>query len=684
MFKLDVMKNYVLLFSFSLYLSFVSSQGPTNHSADEIIHSPKSIQNKVNELNKLSRFYIYYLPQNSSTYSKQALQLALESNYLDGVAQSYLNLGYYSFRVDNYLASEAYYDSAINYFEKANNQIGLGSCYRLMARTSNGRGNYEHSMNLLLKAKTIFEKENFSIGIGRVYETIGDINDIFGDYNSALENLTNSVQIKEENKDFLELSRSYAYLGNVYNHLGNFDEARKNFNEALRLSKVTFNLNAESYVLTKLGDFYFNLKDYDQSIDNYMKSLEITKLHSNTWGKIRNQQGIGNNFYLKKDYSDAIRFLKNSVQSAYTINDKEGLMNSYELISKVYQEWDSIEKSFKYFKLYSHYKDSLYNRKKVSNISMLQNKYDQQIILKEKKTSDVVNYLISGILFLALVLSFLLLRRLKFIREQKQLVEKQKQLVEQKNNEITDSISYAKKIQEAVLTSKEFISSHLPNNFIYYNPKELVSGDFYWMHVKENFIYFSVIDCTGHGVPGALMSMIGNSLLNEMIVEKGLIKTNKILDAVSEKLKSSFSSLNGENSQRDGMDMILCRLNISNNELMYSGAHNSMVIASEGKLHEYKGDRRPVGFYLGKGILFSSKIIQLKKKDVIYLYTDGFADQFGGDRNRKYKNSNFKNFLLEISSQEIEQQGKLVEKEFLNWKGDNEQLDDVCVMGVRV
>ena len=139
------------------------------------------------------------------------------------------------------------------------------------------------------------------------------------------------------------------------------------------------------------------------------------------------------------------------------------------------------------------------------------------------------------------------------------------------------------------------------------------------MHVKENFIYFSVIDCTGHGVPGALMSMIGNSLLNEMIVEKGLIKTNKILDAVSEKLKSSFSSLNGENSQRwNGYD--LCRLNISNNELMYSGAHNSMVIASEGKLHEYKGDRRPVGlFRKGNFIFFKNYTIE-KEGRYLFIY----------------------------------------------------------------
>lgn len=684
MIKLVLMKKYLFIFSFSLFAVNAFAQMVNEQKLLNNIKVSSSDKNKVDELNKLSRFYIYYLPQNSPSYSKKALNIALEIDYYDGVADSYLNLGYYSFRIDDYAASEKYYSNAIDYYKKTNNKIGEGSCYQLMARTSNGLGNYEHSMDLLLKANAIFEEIDYDIGIGRVYETIGDINDIFGDYSTALENLTYSIEIKEKNKDFLELSRSYAYLGNVYNHIGEIDKALENFNHALKLSKVTFNLNSESYVLTKLGDFYFDLKDYDQSMEYYKKSLEITKLHSNHWGKIRNQQGVGKDFYLKKDYLNAIVFLNNSVESAKSINDKEGLMNSYELIYKVYQDWDSIHRAFDNYKLYALYKDSLYNRKKASNISMLQNQYNKKIILKEKKASELVNYLVTSVLVMVLAFLLLLFRRLTFIRKQKQQVEKQKQLVEEKNSEITDSITYAKKIQEALLTSKEYISNHLTNHFIYYNPKDLVSGDFYWVCAVDDYIFFSVVDCTGHGVPGALMSMIGNSLLNEMIVEKNLINTNEILDQISNKLKKSFANKQGENQHRDGMDMVLCRLNTKNNELMYSGAHNSMLIIRDGELMEYKGDRRPVGFYLGKGILFKSNTLKLRKNDNIYLYTDGFTDQFGGDRNRKYKNSNFKKFLLSISNQKIQEQGESVEKEFNRWKGDCDQLDDVCVMGIRI
>ena len=212
----------------------------------------------------------------------------------------------------------------------------------------------------------------------------------------------------------------------------------------------------------------------------------------------------------------------------------------------------------------------------------------------------------------------------------------------------------------------------------------MVSGDFYWLYAKEDYVFFSVFDCTGHGVPGALMSMIGNSLLNEMIVERKLLETNEILDAISDKVKKSFYNQGQENQHRDGMDMVLCRFNKKTNELMYSAANNSLLLISKGQLFEYKGDRRPIGYFLGKGILFTSNTVQLHFGDRIYLYSDGFVDQFGGERNRKYKSKNLKEFLLSISGNTMIDQGRLISEEFARWKGENDQLDDVCVMGVRI
>ena len=225
----------------------------------------------------------------------------------------------------------------------------------------------------------------------------------------------------------------------------------------------------------------------------------------------------------------------------------------------------------------------------------------------------------------------------------------------------------------------------IPQSFIFFQPKDVVSGDFYWVYRSPTGeIYFTVVDCTGHGVPGAFMSMIGCSLLNEMIIENNVKDTNLILDQISDKLKVSLEYQGKKSQPRDGMDMVLCRLNEQKNELMFTGAKNSLVLIRDGKVLEYKGDKRPVGYYLGKGIKFTAQKIEVQKNDMIYLFSDGFVDQFGGERNKKYMSSKFKKFLLEISDMPTKQQEYLVKVEFTDWIGGNEQIDDVCVMGVRI
>ena len=271
------------------------------------------------------------------------------------------------------------------------------------------------------------------------------------------------------------------------------------------------------------------------------------------------------------------------------------------------------------------------------------------------------------------------------LKEEAQIKDREaRERLEEKNKEIVDSINYAKRIQDAMMTSEGYRKSVIPKSFTFFKPKDVVSGDFYWVFKdKDENIFFTVADCTGHGVPGAFMSMIGTSLLNEIIVEKGIKETNKILDEMRALIIKSLNQ-DDNDDQKDGMDISICKLNLKKKSLEFSGAHNPLLVASNGEIKTYKGDSQAVGLETLNIKPFSKHTLKLQKNDMIYIYSDGYQDQFGGENGKKYMAANFKKFLLKISKEEEKKQNKLLEIELANWMKNEEQIDDICIMGVRV
>lgn len=289
------------------------------------------------------------------------------------------------------------------------------------------------------------------------------------------------------------------------------------------------------------------------------------------------------------------------------------------------------------------------------------------------------------------------------IEKQKDEVEHQRRLLEVKNNDITSSINYAKRLQEALLPNREVIDKYLKEYFIVYKPKDIVSGDFYWMeHVNgtpgEDVTLFATVDCTGHGVPGAFVSVVGNSGLNRAVNEFGLRQPAAILDKLNEIVVDTLNK--GDQELRDGMDISLCSFDFNKMELQFAGANNSVYVFRKDiitmphnlngsskfykdDLLEIKANKQPVGFYEFRQN-FKNNSIKLQKGDVIYLFSDGYTDQFGGPDSKKYNAVRFKNFLLTIYDKPMSVQKILIEEEFEKWKGDEEQIDDVIVTGIRV
>jgi sigma-B regulation protein RsbU (phosphoserine phosphatase) len=265
---------------------------------------------------------------------------------------------------------------------------------------------------------------------------------------------------------------------------------------------------------------------------------------------------------------------------------------------------------------------------------------------------------------------------------EKRLLESNKQLLEQ-NKDIRDSIYYAQRIQQSILQTPELLKSYFDDSFLLYKPKDIVSGDYYWFYEDDKFKYVAVIDCTGHGVPGAMMSMVANSMFKEVFINRKIKDPSLILKALDEELEKSIN-INKDATFNDGMDVSLIRICKTTNMLAFAGAFRSILINRAEQITELKGSRYPIGFYSGIEKQFNTQLFQLQKQDVIYLYTDGFIDQFGGVRNKKLNKANFKDLLLTIHDMSMDEQDAFLEYSFNNWKQDLDQTDDVLVVGIRI
>jgi serine phosphatase RsbU (regulator of sigma subunit) len=266
-------------------------------------------------------------------------------------------------------------------------------------------------------------------------------------------------------------------------------------------------------------------------------------------------------------------------------------------------------------------------------------------------------------------------------------VVKQKEEIEEKNVQIMESIEYAKTIQEAILTSDEFFERVFPEHFVLFKPKDIVSGDFYWAYqTKSEKTFWVAADCTGHGVPGAFMTMIGNSLLNEIIIENGIEEVGTILDRLRDRIIQTLNKdvdLDSDEKMRNGMDISLCCWDKTTNKLFFSGANNPVFIIRNGELIELKGDKQPIGIHK-RMTPFTCQEFDLLPGDQIYNFSDGYADQMGGEDEQRFKIANLKKAIVELSTLSLTEQGKKLDDIYVNWKGDVEQMDDVVLIGVKV
>jgi len=645
--------------------------------------------------------------ENALKYSLKSLAISKEIVDKEAMSASFINIG-------NILDNQGNYEKALEYFLKSlaiNKELGdkkgMAASYNNIGNIYSNQGNYEQALEYNLKGLAIRKEIGDKKGKGNSYGNIGNIYHNQGNYEKALEYHSKSLAIDEELADKKGMGYSYNNIGNIYDNQGKKEKALEYYEKSLKIAeeieiKV---LAVASY--SNLGLIYYEQGNDEVAIDYYKKGLKICEeIDIHQYASVL-YENIGFIYKDQGNYEKALEYLLKSKNIKQEINTIKGLDKTSKSLSEVYKKLGKYKQAIEMHELYMETKDSIarmdaeeelykfevdkeYQLKKQADsilhadeiiIQQAENRAKEEQLKSEKQRRTGL-LVIVGLVLVSLGFVFVQLRK---TRAQKVVIEGQHERLNESHREITDSINYAKRIQDALMTSAVYIKDVLPESFILFNPKDVVSGDFYWVYRSpKGQIYFTVADCTGHGVPGAFMSMIGTSLLNEFIIENNLEDTAEVLTKMREQIIKSLDQKGLQGENKDGMDMALCKYDPKKGTVQYSGAYNPLIYISKNEINQLKGDSQPVGLHTGKKLTFTNKEIQVAKGDMLYIYSDGFPDQFGGEKGKKYLSGKFKKFLLSISDKPIDEQNTLIKAEFANWIGDHEQIDDVCVMGVRI
>ncbi len=568
-------------------------------------------------------------------------------------------------------------------------------------------GNYLNSLTYYFEALKIAEKRNYKAEIAYSKINIANIYIYQQEYHLAIPPLQEALKVATQiaNKEIIGYAN--LNLGRVFSNLANFEKALFYFNTALKLRSELNDTEGISVCLKYIGDVYYAKSDIEKALKHYFAALSIAKnskldtdLMSDAYNKIAR-------CYLNQNkIEESEKAALESYAFANEINSILRLREASFTLFEIYNVKKNYKNSLDYYQKYITFRDTLTNVQNIKQITQLQEKHkyekeneikqleaeNKQLIIDEKfKIERNKQYFLYAFALILLVFLGVVIKHNITRRKANESLRLQRDTIAKQNEEIRDSILYAARIQTAVLPPLSEINKFFPENFILYLPRNIVSGDFYWAKALnfngKNYLIIVAADCTGHGVPGAFMSMLGIAFLNGIVSETAhlnILTSNEILNRLRDKVISSLNQSGKENETKDGMDISLCVIDLETKIMQFSGAYNSMFLAREGEIIKIDADKMPIGVYPRQIKDFTKREIQLQKNDRIYLFSDGYPDQFGGETKQKFLIKNFRQLILENYLSDMEKQKEILKSTFEAWKGQSKQLDDILVMGIKI
>lgn len=677
------------------------------------------------------------------TYIFKALKIHESLNEKRRIAECYKSLGVAYCELGEYDTARNNYLNAININKELAIKREVAQGYSNIGNTYTYQGMYNKAVENYLRALKINEELRNKVGMSTCYTNLGGVYYYQKSYQKAIDYYSKSLKMDTELGDMSGVSINYNNIGLAYVDIRKYGEAINYFLKSIAICQELGELSGTMDGYNNIGLAYKELGDAKKAINYLQSSLAIAKKLNDKNGTITAQVNIADLYILEaKSSKTALRkeYLNTAVEyadEAFQQSKEAKLIQLENYASKslmnAYKELGNKSGELKYAKLFISSNDSMFRKEKTEALAEMEAKYQNdkkqkeiEILEKDKvishekaqKQKILISSILGGSGLLVFFITFIL-RRLQITRRQKRIIEEKNILLNEKNeeisaqseeiatqrdnlevmnteitlqrdkiadqhNEITASINYASRIQRAILPSQEVLGKIFPEYFVLYRPCQIVSGDFYWFKQVKNILYIVAADCTGHGIPGAFMSMLGLSLLNETISPRDVNPPHETLNELRKRLKKTLHQTGEKGEQQDGMDIALCMIDLETKMVQFSGAYNPFFLVRNNELTILKGDRMPIGVYPKDNESFTVKEIQLLPNDSFYLFSDGYVAQTSDNNLEKFKALRFKDTLLTMQDKPMAEQKDILESTFDSWKGNQDQVDDILVIGVRV
>jgi len=638
--------------------------------------------NRLKALDKIIwEHYLFSMPDSAYYWSKEEYKFATEKKLKKFQGWALNNQGVAMRLQGNYRKAIDYTIENIKLQEELGNKPGLASALNNLGLIYFYLENFPKALEFYEKSLAINQeinrKSDIALNIGNIallYSTIGELE-------KAIKLNLQSLKIREELNDKQGMAIAYNNLGNIYQDINEFDNALYYYEKASIIYEEINDQQGLANVLNNIGTVYKEMGSIDKAFKYSERSLQLAQ----KTGSVLETKNASNTLYLlhrsKGNNAKALAMHELYVSIKDSILKKE---SQNDILNQEYRLKFTLDSA------------RIEDEKKLISAQL-------DVQKAEIKQAQTQRYALTGGILVLLVFGGFVYNRFRVSQKQKSIIEAkkaeveiQKEIIEKRQKEVTDSINYAKRLQDAILPDMKLIQNKFKESFIIYQPKDVVSGDFYWIEKKGNQIFLAVADCTGHGVPGALVSVVCYNMLNRAVNEFRLKEPALILDKTRELVIETFATK--DIAVSDGMDIALCVIDLDKMKLKYAGANNSfwLVRKSENnelenrnlklnnfELIEFKADKQPIGVYI---IMqnFSQTLIDIQPGDSIYLSSDGFADQFGGEKGKKFMSKQLKRLILTFQENTMTEQEKQIQKTFFDWKGNLEQVDDVCIVGIKL
>ncbi len=722
----------------------ILSESIINKDDDEAVVKAAKFQYSL-AIYKLATIYYHKGELNKALeLNNKSIEISREIDDKQGIASSYnftAVIFYVQGEIDNALE---YYNKSLEMKEEIGDKLGMANTLINIGLVHRNHGNINRALENFNKSYRINEELGDKRGMAVSLNSIGSIYHNQKEYLKALEFYKKGLVINEEIDHKHAIALLLSNIGLVYLELGDMQNALENYTKSYEIAELIGDKDIIAISLSSLGEIYYKKQQYKTALkhfmDGYKKNVEIGNKTRISTSLVE----LGMTHLKLNNVEKALEYALQGYKVSKELSFVESIEKAAALLKDIYEKQGDYKTAFKYFKEEMLMKDSILNEENLRSTLRQQAKFEYEIkaisdsiqMAEEKKLneakliardeqlkrSNLQKIVLAAGIVIALLFSMVMYRNYKVKKEanvllaeqfaeinqkneeitsqrdeiesQRDILIKQKTFIENQNKAITDSINYAKRIQQAllpdlsVLTDLSFDNPGVSDSFILFKPKEIVSGDFYWANRINNHLVIALADCTGHGVPGGFMSMMGMSFLNEIVNKQDSFVAceilNKLRDHVSDALRQAGKKDEFDTPILDGINIVLAVIDIDNNTLQYSGSYNPLWMIRNGELNVFKTDRTTIGIFVKNKDSFTNHQIKLQRGDAFYMFSDGYIDQFDEEGSQRYKYSRFKQLLLSIHSKPLYEQRQILEETFYSWKGNNDQIDDITILGFKI